>query len=235
MVKRIINISIVFIILAFAVYMFINSSLFNIKNITVEGNNSISTKDIIKLSGLNKGYNVFLVNRDLVRKKIMNNLYVKDAVVKIKWPDNVIIDIKERNVVGAILFNGSYIQIDNEGTALNLLKSRDQYLPLLKGISFDRYNPGEKIKAKNNRQFEDALTILDWLKKAKMNDDVSEVDIKGSDIFLKAGVNINIKFGQVANVDYKLNFLKVILNNLAQKGYKEGNIDLSVNNPVFVP
>jgi cell division septal protein FtsQ len=60
-----------FILILFALYYFVHSSFFALSSIQVTGMKQISSKDIINLSGLAKGENIFKIDLKAAEKKFI--------------------------------------------------------------------------------------------------------------------------------------------------------------------
>lgn len=235
MSKRIFKIIFAILLISAMVYAVLNSDYFKIKKITVKGNSRISTEEITRLSGLKVGDLIFRVDKKGIVERLKSNRYVKNVVVKIRMPDSVTLLIEERVPVGVIPYYGSFLQVDNEGVVLEMIDYNAGNLPVLYGVKLKEVSLGQKIKPQNSVAFKQALQVLKALDDMHMTDLIGEVEINGSNITMKARPNIDVKVGQADDFYYKLSFLKVILNDLHNKGYKSGTIDLSVKNPTFTP
>lgn len=77
-------------------YFFINSAFFNIKSITVSGNKVVPAAEIIKLSGLHHGVNIFKIDLAAAEKKITTQVMVETAEIEKKFPAALVIKIQER-------------------------------------------------------------------------------------------------------------------------------------------
>ncbi|SHE38545.1 Cell division protein FtsQ [Caldanaerobius fijiensis DSM 17918] len=235
MQKKILKIVFVIILLSVSVYIILGSDYFKIKEIRVEGNKRVPTGEIIKLSGVKVGDLIFQVDKKDIIRRLKSIRYVKNAVVKLKMPDKMILHIVERIPVGLVPYYGSFLKIDDEGVVLEVTKNNDNKLPVLYGVKLKETSLEQKVKPENSVIFKQALQVLKSLDEMHMTNLINEVEINGSTIVMKARPDIEVKVGQADDLYYKLNFLKVILNDLQNKGYKSGTIDLSVKNPTFTP
>jgi len=77
--------------------------------------------------------------------------------------------------------------------------------------------------------------VLKAINDTHMNGVIEGVEINGSELIMKALPDIKVKVGQAGDFEYKLNFLKLILKDIKDKGYSSGTVDLSVANPTFSP
>jgi cell division protein FtsQ len=108
-----------FIFLAgFGGYSLANSSFFDLKEMTVEGNAVLSREEVIQLSGLRIGANLLKVSRQQAEAGILAQPYVKEAKISRSLPDKVNIRIVERSPMALISGVGRYLVLDEEGYCL---------------------------------------------------------------------------------------------------------------------
>lgn len=68
--------------------------LFNIENIEVRGNENIEQSEIIELSGIQKGDNMFRLSSKKIEKRVIGkNIRIEDIKLKRKLPNTVILDV----------------------------------------------------------------------------------------------------------------------------------------------
>lgn len=225
-----------FIICIFTAF-FLSSNFFQIKYLDVNGNNNVTREEIIKLSSIYYGGNIFRINKRNSMKSIFQNPYVKMIKINRVLPDKVVIDIIERDIMAYVPYVGSYLNIDEEGMILEInpaIKHID--LPVVKGLNFETFKVGEFLKVENEEQFSSTTQIIKVIKNAEMLNMVSEIDISDlSDIKLKTKEGIKANLGSVDNLDYKISFAKSIIEDVKKRDIK-GTIEMSHDgNPVFKP
>ncbi|MDD4503677.1 MAG: FtsQ-type POTRA domain-containing protein [Clostridiaceae bacterium] len=225
-----------FIICIFMAF-FLSSSFFQIKFIAVNGNNNVTREEIIKLSSIYYGENIFRINKRNSMKSIFQNPYVKMIKIKRVLPSRVIIEIIEREIMAYVPYVGSYLNIDEEGMILEInpaIKHLD--LPMVKGLKFETFKVGELLNIENEEQFSTTIMLIKEIKNAGMLELVSEIDISDlSNIRLKIKEGIKANLGGADNMDYKISFARSIIEDVRKKNLK-GTIEMSHNgNPVFKP
>lgn len=225
-----------FIICIFAAF-FISSDFFQIKFIVVEGNKNVSREEIIRLSSIYYGENIFRINKKNSMKSIFRNPFVKMIKIKRVVPNKVIIDIIEREVMAYVPYVGSYLNIDEEGMILEINPAiKKTELPIIKGMKFETFKVGEILNVENKEQFSATTTLISEIKNAGLIGTVSEIDVTDlSNIRLKLMEGINANLGSIDNINYKINFARTILEDVRKKNLR-GTIEMSHNgNPVFKP
>lgn len=225
-----------FIICIFAAF-FLSSSFFQIKYIVVNGNKNVAREEIIKLSSIYYGENIFRINKRNSMKSIFQNPYVKMIKIKRAIPSRVIIDIIEREIMAYVPYVGSYLNIDEEGMILEIdpaIKHPD--LPVVKGLEFETFKVGECLNIENKEQFSTVTMLIREIKNADMIKMVSEIDVADlSDIKLKIREGIQVNLGDTDNMNYKISFAKSIIEDAKKQNIK-GTIEMGhKGNPVFRP
>ncbi len=134
-----VRILVVFVFLA-AVALFLSSSFFDIQNIEVEGNKYYTDGEVINLADATLGVNLFWGAGDSqIKANLGKNPYFSDVKVKRKLPSTLIIELKERAQIAAIVYGDKYVVIDKEGTVLR--KSEvDPKVTLLTGLTISKLN-----------------------------------------------------------------------------------------------
>lgn len=211
-------------------FIIFKSSVFNVKEIYVYGAKNIEKNDIIKMSGIETGMNIFEINRSEVRNSIQKDPYVKDVYVKIMYPSKVEIKIDERKIAAQINYKSKYLYIDTDCVAVELGDYNDK-LPILEGIDITKFNIGSKIsKLSNNKDIEKLLPLI-------YNKNIYKaIIVNGSKITLETKSGINIVLENVDDFSYSLKFSEKILEDLEKKGYYSGNVLIvSDGNPIYTP
>lgn len=72
------------------------SPMFNLQEIDVENNNSISSETIQSLSQMELYKNIFLINKSETRKHIEENPYIDSVKISRVFPNKMKIEVKER-------------------------------------------------------------------------------------------------------------------------------------------
>lgn len=231
--KYVITLFIICIFVAF----FISSSFFEIKFLVVEGNKNVSREEIIRLSSIYYGENIFRINKKNSMKNIFQNPFVKMIKIKRVIPNKVVIDIIEREVIAYVPYVGSYLNIDEEGMILEINPAiKKPELPIVRGMKFETFKVGEFLNIEDKEQFSVATLLISEIKNAGIISAVSEIDLTDlSNIKLKIKEGINANLGSIDNISYKINFTRAIIEDATRQQLR-GTIEMShKGNPVFKP
>jgi cell division septal protein FtsQ len=113
-------------------YIFFRALYFRIREIQVQGNQALSKREIVRLSGLELGDLFFKYNYEKVRERIVTSPRVEDARVVVKSPNSVEIQIRERRPYFRVVSSNRSYEADRTGTILGP-QSTGKELPLLVG------------------------------------------------------------------------------------------------------
>ncbi|MBR6666828.1 MAG: FtsQ-type POTRA domain-containing protein, partial [Clostridia bacterium] len=80
-VKRVLLVMAVVLVIAVILY----SALFQVRTITVVGNTTIPTEEIIRLSGLEIGQSSMTIDDEAVMRKVERNRYLRCTLVDVQW------------------------------------------------------------------------------------------------------------------------------------------------------
>lgn len=209
------------------IYICISSSIFELKQIDVDGNSKITKSDIIKIGDIETGKNIFKYNLNDVEKKLLVNPYIKYVKVSRKFPDKLVITIKENSEYAIIKEGASYIYIGENGLVLSEQKDiKNKKIPLVSGIEIKNKKLNTKIKI-NSDKSNDIILAIDTLKKNNMSRKVESIKINKNKMYMKTDDNTNIVLKIDEDIEYNINRLKAILVDLKSNNKKGGNIDLT--------
>ncbi|EQK43884.1 POTRA domain, FtsQ-type family protein [[Clostridium] bifermentans ATCC 638] len=209
------------------IYICISSSIFELKQIDVDGNSKITKSDIIKIGDIETGKNIFKYNLNDVEKKLLANPYIKYIKVSRKFPDKLVITIKENSEYAIIKEGAIYIYIGENGLVLSEQKNiKNKNIPLVSGIEIKNKKLNTKIQI-NSDKSNDIILAIDTLKKNNMSRKVESIKINKNKMYMKTDDNTNIVLKIDEDIEYNINRLKAILVDLKSNNKKGGNIDLT--------
>lgn len=211
--KKVIGFFSIIILIAIIVVLALTAPIFNITDITVNGNNQVSTNMIINLSGLRKGENIFKFN-SAVEQKIKENTYIESVNIKRKLPGTVIISVEERTVKYQINLINSYVYIDKNGYILeNSSEKKD--VPVIVGLSIkeDEMLNEKRLKTEDLEKLNDIIKIIDSAKTINIDNLITEINTENKEnyvLYLESkGKKINL--GDTSNLTNKMLYVKKIL------------------------
>ena len=202
---------------------------FNIKQITVFNNKSISAEEIIRLSNINNGTNLFYQNFDSSKKAIMSNPYILGVDFFRKIPNTVEIRVLERKAEFYSL-DGSKFAIFDKNLMVLELKDNISNMKLVRidGIDIKSIQLGNTIGNSEDKKVKTIKTISDLiLRKEDGVPDMTSIDLNDTkDLKIYYG-DIYVILGTGYGIENKLNkAIDILLQAEVVKSAK-GYIDVS--------
>ncbi len=224
---------IIFILTVFGAFI-LSSDLFSLKNIYVTGNKTVPKDDIIRLSDLQYGQNVFRINKKKIIKNIFLSPKVKAVRIKRILPSSISIDIIERQTLALIPYLGSYLNIDDEAMIIEVSgMSIETSVPVVEGFKFNDFKIGEILSIDNSEQLDITLKLIRAMENSELIGEISLINIEDmNNILLTTRTGTKILMCN-NKIDYKISMVKTIMEDLL-KNNEKGTIDMRhEGNPIF--
>jgi cell division septal protein FtsQ len=211
----------------------VNSPLFTLQNIYVQGNMVATKEEILKSADLDLGVRLAEIDLAKVAERITRNPIFKNVAVTRNYPSNIIIHVEERQPFAFIAGDELYA-VDPLGYVLPKLRARMIYnLPIISGVRFAPH-PGKQLN------FDRLHTALDFLKTARDVDEsvfyeISEVVINKNNFVLYLN-SLPVTFIiDDENFERTVIYLSGVIPYFKQNEIKNiREIDLQYNNQVLV-
>ncbi len=212
----------------FKLYRYVRTSgYFAVKRINVFGTRHSYAEDIIGLSGISLGENIFSFSSDKAAEQIKNHPWIKKVAVHKHLPDRVSIDVIEYTPVMFINFSQIYL-IDENAVVFKKLETDELFdFPVISGISKEDYlERTEYYRQKILTVFE----VVQKFEKLFPHITISEVLLEksGEITIISAKNTFEIRLGQ-GNYDKKLSILNVILNEARNSDISPEIVYLDIN------
>ncbi|MBN2497851.1 MAG: FtsQ-type POTRA domain-containing protein [Deltaproteobacteria bacterium] len=122
-----------------AVYLYTSPAL-AVRRIEVHGNERASMRDLLSAAGLREGSNIFEVDTQRARRRLLEHPWVRAAKVKRVVPDRIVVEIEEHIPAALVELGGLYL-VDPQGIVFKRLLPVERFdLPLVTGIDRRGYN-----------------------------------------------------------------------------------------------
>jgi len=180
-----------------AVRLLFASDFFQVRNVRVENNQRVSKDDIVALSDILVGTNIFDLDLALIGRKIEEDPWIATAEVQRVFPGDVVVRVTERQAKLVVSMDYLYY-VDAAGEVFKVLEAGDDLdFPVVTGLerSFFLEQPEQAREA-----LLETLQLADELRRrSKFNlDDVSEFRIdreEGLIIYTSIG-GVPVKIGR---------------------------------------
>lgn len=223
-IKFVLKIFLLLCVIAGIIVFAFTSPIFNIKDIKVINNSQITSENIISLSGIKTGENLFKFSSIKAQNGIKENPYIESVKVNRKFPNTIEIDVKERTATYSVDFLGKYAYINNQGYILEISED-SKNMPIILSVSTpeEQINAGNRLNEEDLEKLEDVLKITAVMTENNLNDKVTSIDIKDKNeyiIYLEEEQK-TVHIGDSTNLNNKILYVLAILE--AEKG-KKGDI-----------
>jgi cell division protein FtsQ len=115
--RRLISFLSVFFLLILLVIYF-QSPLSKVASVSVEGNETVDSNKIIKMSGITTSSGYWSINSEEVKTAVKSHLQIKDVTVKKKLPNHIVLVVEENESIAYLEKEGSYLPILENGQVL---------------------------------------------------------------------------------------------------------------------
>lgn len=207
---RVILVFIYFLIMLNALYFFIQSPFFHIKEIVVQGNQTINSEEIIRLSGAVPGTNIFLLKEKEILDRLYLHPFIDEAKIERHLPNKLRILVKERVPCVLLPVDKGFMAIDKQGVYLasvdNIVKI-DR--PVVTGCAFSSsILPGQILQVPVLNQL---LAILDQMDPGVIQE-ISEIKLEEpQNIKIYSLDGIEIRVGTISHFREHLQLFEQIL------------------------
>lgn len=228
--------SITTMIIALAI-MALLTPTFNIQEIKVEGNNKVTTSNIINLSRLKLGQNIFKNNKKSIEQYIKENTYIEKVEVTRKIPSTILLRVEERKAAYQVKLISSYVYIDKNGYILESGEKQENIISL-EGLATPEEvllngKQLEQIDLKKLSKIVKLEEILVDLEGINLSDVKINIKNENNFIIFLNNENKKIYIGDLSDLSNKMLYIKKILEN--EKGHS-GIIFINGNlNEGFLP
>jgi len=231
--KAILKFTLFIALISVAIYLAFSLEVFNIDDITISGNEKYSSDEILRNIKLKKGENIF--KEMLFSSKDIELPYVSKADFNIVLPNKIVVNVKERYPAYIALDRNTskYYKIDNDGFLLEECKIESKKDELvIEGFVFEEnIKLGDKISEVYLNKLEIYNNIKEMIQKYEIQGNITKVNFSTSLTTISLDDKLNITFSNDSNLEYKVSFLKGIINKNGNN--LEGYIDMSIENPVY--
>jgi len=204
------------VLIILTIVLFLNSSLFNIREIEVENNSKISQEEIIKLSTLEKDVNMFKYSNRTIRNNIKTNAYIEDVKIKRSLNGYITLTVTERKPTFMLKFANSYVYINNQGYILELSETPLE-LPTIIGYKTipDEIKEGNRLIVEDLEKLDDVIKIINSAKESSIFSMITSIDITDKNNYKieLASKSKTVQFGTATNINVKLLKIQEVLEN----------------------
>lgn len=188
------------------VFVFVSGS-FNLVEIVVENNHSLSSEQIISFSRIEKGTNVFAISKKNIQANLKENPYINEVKIKRMLPNKLKLIIDERSVDYLLQLANSYIYVNRQGYVLEI-SSEKPNVPVLVGLTTDLSNikENDRLIEADLQKMNAVMKIMETATNSGLASSITKVDVsnekdyaiyfetEGKMAYLGNGTDLNTRF-----------------------------------------
>lgn len=186
--------------------------LFRIDTIQVTGQSRYTEQEIVQMSGIEVGENLFLADTATAKQQIEEKLpYIGRAKVSRRLPAKILITVEEAEISGAVEYNGGYAIVSPEGKVLEITSAIPEGYSLIEGLDLKSADLGKKIVYEDPEKQEMFTELAQSLAEHGIAP-ITRMDLTNLyDIVVEYDGRITMEFGLPSDIDFKVRFAKTIL------------------------
>jgi cell division protein FtsQ len=210
----------------------------DIKNIEIDGTRRLSPEVILHLANLGRDTNLLAIRPGQVERALMTHPWIARAELTRKWPDRVVLHIRERQPVALVQMREDLFYIDRQGELFKPLSPGDPHnFPVITGLKPENFKHPEGSLPPLVAQTFQLLEVLKGTPAPLNLEHVSEVHLdldRGFTLYVNGlGAALDLGF---KDYSAKLHKFARVLPVMAQKGYlaRTGRINLDYPDRVLI-
>lgn len=211
--------------LPFTYQFFTASSIFDLSSIEMKCPEDMED-DVLLLSGLEEGMNIFDVSPEEVRENLSSHPRIADSLVSRRLPSRVFIEIRERMPVALLKNETGYYRISSDLVITETGRQSDSLrYPVITVADGDECGrvliPGERLDGTGVGA---AMKFLE-LSSSRVSAHVSEIMADEKDFRIISEEGFPIYFGEDRNMAVKIRNLEDIYDSVLDVKYPAGDVE----------
>ncbi len=217
-------------IMFMASYVLLQSPIFTITKITVQGNNKLIREEVVQVSGIVTGMNIFKADMQTASARVKVLPMIKEVKIDRDFPDTIVIKIVERKSVALVAVDEHFVELDAEGYYLRTGSVAANGLPVITGVHVQAVGPGKKVTGK---RLDIALQVVQELND-ELRNNLSEVHVDNVGLVTLYTLDgIKCRLGTPENIVTKGDYFLQVIQELQEGNKSIEYVDFSIiNSPV---
>lgn len=214
-----------------ASYSLLESSLFTLTEVEVQGAETLDPDLIRQMSGLVPGESLLTLDLGAVEERLSKEVRIAQVEVVRRWPHGVRIRISERRPVALLAVEASWLAVDPAGVLFPPDPAWIGRLPTLTGIEPGSGSPGARLDEPAPQLLAlltgPGLAIFQRISELHLAEDGTV------DLYLQDPTRVRL--GPLDGASSKFPVLLAVLNDLDARNAQASEIDLRLGAPVIRP
>ena len=229
--NKVIGILFFFLLLTLGTCFFLKSDFFYLKKVVISNNKYLSKDEIRNLISIEINKNIFFYDLNKLEDKVKSSTYVEDCKIKRKLPDKLIVNIKEKKIIGPLYNDKIYCYMDDKGKFVDEIKN----IKNNETVIYLDYNLNKKtINFKSKDDKNKLITLCKKLDEENILTQMRSIDFKKKSVInMKGKSGITICLNKNNNIGKNVRRLKKVLVYLKNRKDLYGKVDLTYNNYIL--
>ncbi len=191
-------------------YYFANSVYFSVGQVFVYGNEVVSAEEIVEMTDLKFGANIFRVSTVQAVQKVLVHPRIKSLSINRKLPDTLKVTVVERKPLALVICDDGIIMVDEDRVYLE--KTSDILhlnYPLISGVTVPNdARPGDVVETPGLVSAIRLITLMD----KEFFSNVIEISAETSQsLSLKTKQGVVVMFGEPEDLERKVEVMESLL------------------------
>ena len=190
------------------------SPVFVLKHVNVHGNAYLSDEEIIRISGINMGENLFKLATDEIMQAMSKDIRIDQVIVRRNFPDSLDIQVVERIPLAIIKCDYGYLEVGRGGIVLDAHRTLSQIpVPIVSGVEVSDLFVGDTAE---NQQLSQVLDFLDKLNRDTATS-IAEINISDpNNVMVYMNHSVQLKMGALDTLQKKLEITESVNREIKQ-------------------
>lgn len=212
--------------------------VFHVKTIEVVGVERYTPQQVVQLSGLKEGEQIFLADLEGAAERIRQDPYLQVLAIRRVLPNRIRIEIAERKEAAAISYQNLVVIVDHDGYVLSIGNRADLTgLIQVRGMREATYSVNQRLGEQTDFFTNTLIAILKALREHNLSQEIAFLDISNPlSVHMLTVDGLDVSLGQPEGLPEKLESFAAILPDLKRGDLIGGTLHLSQkHDPVYTP
>lgn len=229
--RKILCLTLLLIAVGVIVYLVLFNAVFRVREVRVEGNQTIDEATIMRAAQLPMGQKLSSINEESVRQALESGGLVELVSLEKNYPSEIVLTVRERQREAFALHAEAVLTMERDGTVIEKLSAMPEgEMVYVTGLGITGYRLGSVVNAPQER-LEAMRAVLDALYENGATQYVSELDVSDENsirIYSRTGMRVDL--GDASNMGNKIVWMAGALDDLEARGQITGRLDVSSGN-----
>ncbi|MDO4662624.1 MAG: FtsQ-type POTRA domain-containing protein [Tissierellia bacterium] len=218
--------------IAIILYQIIANNVFAISKVDVKGNKVFTDREIIEYIDNPIEKNILTYDKDQYQDKLLKVDRIKKATITKDYPNKLIVSVEEIYPLAYIKDSTNTYYIDNSANLLkeNFKASKDDLKRTFEITGINKINDHGKFVEDDN-----IVSFIQKIQNYSFESHIKKIDFENKSDIGIIYKDVNIDFGNLEDLDYKLKLLDTVIKDVEEKKVKANKIMLNQGeNPIVV-